>query len=158
MCARTLAASVSFLLFPVHLTHRIESLCTSTLLSPITLDSTRASTECVSEGETDSGRKAGLMLVRCTTPSEYPRAWSCRCPSQGVCQSVSSHATKVVCTLPFLCFLCFCLFVLVCLFEIGSHSFALVGLELTIILPPHQPPEFEIMGMHHEDWWEMLLF
>lgn len=64
MCARTPAAGVSFSLFPEHLAQRMESPCTSTPLSPVTSHSTLTTTECVSEGERDSGRNPGLMLAR----------------------------------------------------------------------------------------------
>lgn len=91
MCTCTLAARVSFFLFPAHMIRGTESLCTSMPLSPVTLGSIRTSTECMSEGEKDLGRKAGLMLARCTTLSEYPGLGAVLVPHRA---SVSSRVTK----------------------------------------------------------------
>jgi hypothetical protein len=106
----------------------------------------------MSEAEKDLGRKAGLMHARCTAPSEYLGIGAAADPHRA---SVSGHVTNVVCTPSTLPLLSSFSFVLVCLFEIRSHSSALVGLELTIILLPHQPPEFEIRGVDHQDWWKI---
>lgn len=124
--------------FPEHLTRRMESPCTSTLLSPETLHSTLTTTERMSEGDRNSGRRAGVMLARCATPSEY-ESLGLSCHSQNICQWTCDQSSWVCSILPsfsvfaFFFFFCFGLFVL------KYHFVVLAGLEFIVILLPHQP-------------------